>query len=89
MTNDKNPSPQPNVMPLTWLVAARGGLEATTDRATYRAASLASDYAILEINGKRTDEDFTSVEAACRAAFADYASRNPAPVANAEGQTDG
>lgn len=62
---------------LTWLVAERGGLEAVTDLATYRAASLANDYAILEINGKRTDQDFPSVEAACRAAFADHVRPTP------------
>lgn len=72
-------SEESKTTPLTWLVAKRGGLEAISDRATYRAASLASDCAILEINGKRTDENFESVEAACRAAFADYVRRH-APV---------
>ena len=85
--NRRAAPPQPNVMPLTWLVAERGGLEAITDRATYRAASLASDYAILEIDGKRTDEDFPSVEAACRAAFADYA-RRAAPLSNLRGDDE-
>jgi len=60
--------------PLTWRVAEQG-IEAVTDFVTYRAASLASDYAILEINGKRVPQDFASVEAACRAAFVDHTRR--------------
>nr|WP_325265950.1 hypothetical protein [uncultured Rhizobium sp.] len=78
-----DPAPETNVTQLTWLVAERGGLEAITDRATDRAISLASDYAILEINGERTGEDFASaVDARRAAAFADYISRSASPKIN-------
>jgi len=83
-------SPQSPAPPLTWLIAKRGGLEAVTQYVTYRAASLASDYAILEIDGKRVLQDFTSVEAACRAAFADHTLRSArAALAITEGEKNG
>lgn len=83
-------SPQLHAPPLTWLIAKRGGLEAVTEYVTYRAASLANDYAILEIDGKRVLQDFTSVEAACRAAFADHTLRFArAALATTEGSDNG
>lgn len=56
--------------PLEWLVAKAGGVQAEDGKTTYRAASLANDCAILEINGKRVDVDFATVEGAQRFAEA-------------------
>lgn len=61
------------VEPLTWLSAK--GLEAVTDRATYRVYGVASDCVILEIDGKRAGKGFLSAEDACDAAFTDYVRR--------------